>query len=944
MKTRSQKLISLVLVLMMLVTMIPAGFFGANAAVSEELAAGLADYDNTAEFVINSVEDWEAIAASGKTFSGKTVKLGDNIDAKGATLTPLAPLAVDNSGIILDGQGFAIMNVGTADAPQTRPLVSEKFSGGTVKNVTFQNVIMVGADATYGSGLIANWLNGWGTATVQNVKVLGCSITDTVGCAGALFGRTINNNEDASVVIDGVVIDAATNVTAPAGHAGGIIGHISGNGGTYNISRVYTEANVKTDTPASKYVGGLIGYAQDSIKDKTVTPNVYFPFHFNISDCVVKGTITSEGATGWTGRLGGIFGRGTDLLDLNLADMIVAPSAFTGGVVLGQAICAANGAQDLSVTNCYYTQKFTSLYYAENSTSTLDGAAMTSGHHYSLAGMTKLDATAVDNYYETDADGFITEAGKLSEMIVALNNYDTTETFTIKSVKDWNLIATSGKGFLGKTILLGNDIDAKGGELKTLIPASRAANSFWAHFDGQGYTIKNATVANALFAHTLMKGATGGVNGAAEIKNVNLDNITVTGTDAAFIAVQYSPYQEDAAITIDGIKITNSSVTATGVAGGMYATNTHHNSAGQDGAIIKNVYMSETVTITGGTAAGGLIGQTYWNSGWLTISNIETYATVATTSVGDNYYVGGLIGNGAHLYTSGTGVTVTNCIIGGTLRDASNTNSGGGVGAVFGYVACGGTKVYNMKNLILMANYESADRFKTLLGVFSGAPVLTVSGILSVYGYGSNPWPYVGSSGTLTINGIAKAGGEMSSIDRGAIQIVKIDPANIENLVKRDDNGFIIKVYDGVAPKAIQYSQVDAETNTYAIRFIAMSQLTTVTNLKMTVIATYKDAEGNTVRKKFEKACDLYDALSVYSAQGIGERRTAEEYGAEKLAGLTIYNIPADTEITFEVTTSYDYYTGALTGVDGTTTLTETSSNPQIITASVVDGELVIKD
>ena len=87
------------------------------------------------------------------------------------------------------------------------------------------------------------------------------------------------------------------------------------------------------------------------------------------------------------------------------------------------------------------------------------------------------------------------------------------------------------------------------------------------------------------------------------------------------------------------------------------------------------------------------------------------------------------------------------------------------------------------------------------------------------------------------------------------------------------------------------------------------------------------------------------DALSVYNDKGIGERRTAEEFGAAKLAGLTIYNIPTDIEITFEVTTSYDYYTGELTGVDGEATLTETSTNPQVITASVnAEGKLVITE
>ena len=98
-----------------------------------------------------------------------------------------------------------------------------------------------------------------------------------------------------------------------------------------------------------------------------------------------------------------------------------------------------------------------------------------------------------------------------------------------------------------------------------------------------------------------------------------------------------------------------------------------------------------------------------------------------------------------------------------------------------------------------------------------------------------------------------------------------------------------------------------------------MSQLAEASNVKMTVIATYVEG-GNTVNRKFEMACTLYDALSVYSAQGIGTRKTAEEYNAEKLAGLTIYNIPTGTDITFTVTTSYTDANGlVVTGANAMT-------------------------
>lgn len=907
MKTRSQKLISLVLVLVMLVTMIPMGMFVASAEDA---------------VLIGTPDDWTA-AVRTEGIGSKTIKLTANINFEGAEISTLA----DTFTGTFDGQGFAIQNA-----------------------------------VVNGNAVIANTLAG--SATVQNVKFENVDVTDTTEAAGIIAGQ-LTGADSAVFTLSRITVDSASCVQA-AGKAGGLIGFADGTNYTLNIVKVYMQANVFArvvsggSTAWHPFAGGLIGAEGDNSTSKAdVVINVTDTAVTSGPTEIKSGKVIYAGAGG---ILGLYTGSGTkDASSLNLKNVVVNGGQhyavcymYQGTVTYENLYIGTGSSADIFGANSY------SSWINNERTKALGLGASPDRNYITIASIT--NRTAIDLPLETtiappvavtadelaitvqtDADGFVTAVSQ-DGLAFDLMNYDSVDTFTINSVEDWNLIATSGKGFLGKTIKLGNDIDAKGGELKTLIPQERGANAFWACFDGQGHTIKHARVANALFAHTLMKGEiSSGVTGAAEIKNVKLDNITVTGTDAAFIAVQYSPYQEVGAITIDGIKITNSSVTATGVAGGMYASTTHHNSAGQDGVIIKNVYMSDTVKITGATAAGGLVGQALWNSGWMTISNIETYATVETTQVTNNAYVGGLLGNAAHLHTSGTGVTVSNCIIGGLLKDASESNKSGGVGGVFGYVEAGGTKSYTMQNLIIMPKFESADRWKTLLGTFSGAPFLTVHGILSPTTYTSNPWPYVGTSGTLTINGIAKSGGEMSSIDCGAIQIVKIDPANLKNLVKRDDNGALVKVYDGVAPKAIQYSQVDAETNTYAIRFIAMSQLTTVTNLKMTVIATYTDASGNTVRRKFEKPCELYDVLSVYNAQGITDRRTAEEYGAEKLAGLTIYNIPADTEITFEVTTSYDYFTGTLTGTTVETTLTETSTNPQIFTASVDDGKLIIK-
>ena len=84
--------ILLILVLVMLVTMIPAGIFTANAA--------------QADYTVSSATAWNELAAQNLTFEGKTVVLGGDIDA---TDVALNPLSADFKGTF-DGQGYTISN------------------------------------------------------------------------------------------------------------------------------------------------------------------------------------------------------------------------------------------------------------------------------------------------------------------------------------------------------------------------------------------------------------------------------------------------------------------------------------------------------------------------------------------------------------------------------------------------------------------------------------------------------------------------------------------------------------------------------------------------------------------------------------------------------------------------------------------------------------------
>ncbi len=83
MRTSIKKALSLIVVLVMLLTMIPAGMIAVSA--DEAPTIDLSNYDQAEKYVINNLADWELIAASDKDFAGIVIELATDIDAGGYT-------------------------------------------------------------------------------------------------------------------------------------------------------------------------------------------------------------------------------------------------------------------------------------------------------------------------------------------------------------------------------------------------------------------------------------------------------------------------------------------------------------------------------------------------------------------------------------------------------------------------------------------------------------------------------------------------------------------------------------------------------------------------------------------------------------------------------------------------------------------------------------------
>lgn len=243
-KLSIKKALSLIVVLVMLLTMIPAGMISVGA---EEATIDLSNYDFESEYVIMNVEDWLLIAreAQDKDFSGKTVKLGADLDfgaftsiwdeahvpasgefpnamycgQKPTTGNDVAreyaatvPTLFNDFAGVFDGEGYTISNARFEEGG----IAKRTLDGAEVKNVNFENVNVTDFYDYFAFGIVAGEVTG--SFWMENVHLIDSSVlpdlpqTSTVhhGSAGALIGlvSAAEGVEDAYVGIFDCSVEA----------------------------------------------------------------------------------------------------------------------------------------------------------------------------------------------------------------------------------------------------------------------------------------------------------------------------------------------------------------------------------------------------------------------------------------------------------------------------------------------------------------------------------------------------------------------------------------------------------------------------------------------------------------------------------------------------------------------------------------------------------------
>lgn len=198
-------------------------------------------------YLINSAE--ELASLGGRSFSGKSYRLTQDIDMEDVPMQPIKEFA-DGT---FDGAGHTISNLIISAASGNAGLFAETRSRAVIKDIILHNVSVTLTGGSYAGvgGLIGKIT---GPTTIQ-----GCGVSGAVTYSGS-----------------------------PCGYVGGLVGYFNGN---CTIKESYSRAKIDNkSSDSSSTAGGLLG--------KT---NNYYTL--SVTDCYASGDVTAAG-----GRAGGFTG------------------------------------------------------------------------------------------------------------------------------------------------------------------------------------------------------------------------------------------------------------------------------------------------------------------------------------------------------------------------------------------------------------------------------------------------------------------------------------------------------------------------------------------------------------------------------------------------------------------------------------------------------------
>ena len=248
-------------------------------------------------YLINSAE--ELASLGGRSFSGKSYRLTQDIDMENVPMQPIKEFA-DGT---FDGDGHTISNLTISAASGNAGLFAETNSSTVFKDIILHNVSVTLTGGSYAGvgGLIGKI---YGSTTIQ-----GCGVSGAVAYSS---GYSYNS-----------------------GNVGGLVDYLNGK---CTIKESYSQATIKNENNnSSSTAGGLLG--------KT---NNYYTL--SVTDCYASGDVTAAG-----GRAGGF----TGYVYCSNSYRHTYENCYAAGTVTASAgngfgFAYSYASTGYSFTNCYY--------------------------------------------------------------------------------------------------------------------------------------------------------------------------------------------------------------------------------------------------------------------------------------------------------------------------------------------------------------------------------------------------------------------------------------------------------------------------------------------------------------------------------------------------------------------------------------------------------------
>lgn len=678
-----KKLLSILLTACLVAALCVTPGFAANAisvwdgsSASSSLSGAGTQFDN---YIISTAADLKYFADqvnSGTDYSGKYIKLADDIDLDDQPFTPIG-----NTGKYFRGY----------------------FDG---RNHTISGVNISNNLAT-GTGFFGALHNGW----IKNLHVEGSVICtlDAQNYVGGLVGYTSGNITIFNCSFNGLVRSANSNANRWA--CGGLVGYLASCTAGANIVCCYTSGTVDTTGRS----GGLIGALENNSSD-------ILNIRGSFSDATVTGSSAGTSTFESTGTAGGILGfmqAGT----VNINDSFfagVAPYKRSSG--MGGPIVNHKAGGTLNLTRVYF----------DNEKNLLNGGTFAAADDGTGATTNTLAYTTwgyIPKFFEAGN----AEVKHPTPRLTNMGKGSESEPYVIDSKYDLMIIAQiNGYGgynvydFFDNYFVFGADINFNGEETFTTIGSTNQwfrARSV----DGRGFSVNNLIINTPSTAGVGLFGA----KQFGTIKNLNVrGSVTCTTAGGAVAGLVGKANSVDIVnCSFDGTVTSANTLTSNGSGG--WALN-HMNYTSAAGVLsevtgtpvsIDKCFVSGT--IVGYGRSGSLVGSV---NGAYTV-NITNSGSTADVTVVDNGYTydyragGGLIG----FLNSGT-INMDNCYYYGTGLEARSNGMAGPIMNHYssGTFNCSHTYYNSDKNAAEPAGYEYGEG-KTEVEFADG----TVKGLLN---------------------------------------------------------------------------------------------------------------------------------------------------------------------------------------------------------------------